>query len=86
MFEKHIYSGGFFNFIKDVCKSLQLPEMIQSTFYIIHPEHSTLTQEVKENLFNLIQILSRLVFYLLAKSEENNVLITFYSLIKFVYR
>jgi len=81
MFEKHIYSDGFFGFIKDVCKSLHLPDVIQPTFYIIHPEHTTVSQEIKENLFNLIQIISRLVFHLLAKSEENNVFISLYCVI-----
>lgn len=79
MFEKHIYSDGFFGFIKDVCKSLQLPEMVQSNYYI-HPQHSTLSEDVKENLTNLIQILSRLVFHLLAKSEDNNVFIDFFTI------
>ena len=75
MFEKHIYSDAFFGFIKDVYKCLQLPDVTQTNYYAIHPQHSTLSEETKENLTNLIQILSKLVFYLLAKSEDNNVFI-----------
>ena len=83
MFERHIYSEDFFSFIKEVCESLQLPPTGQYNL-AVHPLHVSLNQETKQLLGNLIQILSRLIFHLLAKAQENNVtyhLLTFHKII-----
>lgn len=73
MFERHINSEDFFNFVKEVCSCLQLPETNPQTYITVHPQHNTLSQETKQNVQFLIQILSKLIFGLLAKAQENNV-------------
>jgi len=82
MFEQHIYNDDFFNFIKEVCNSLSLPPSQQGAYSVIHPMHNTLDPETKQNVQNLIQILSHLIFHLLAKSQESDVIVSLSFVLK----
>ncbi len=76
MFERHIYTEDFFKFFKEVCNTLKLPEEILHTQTVnsIYPKHNLLSPQVKENINGLTNILSVLIFYLLARAHDNNVL------------
>ena len=75
MFERHIYTEDFFKFVKEVCNTLKLPDEILNTQTVnsVYPKHTLLSPEVKESMNGLTNILSVLVFYLLARAHGNNV-------------
>jgi len=74
MFERHIYTDDFFKFVKEVCNTLKLPEEILNTQTVnsVYPKHNLLSPQIKESMNGLTNILSVLVFYLLARAHDNN--------------
>ena len=83
MFERHIYNEDFFKFFKDVCNCLSLPDLNETLVNFIYTDHVNLSPEVKLTIRTLVSILSLLIFYILAKSDDNKVFFLFpYVLLK----
>lgn len=76
MLERHIYNDDFFRFIKEVCNTLKIPSEVygQHPIGYIYPQHNQLSPQVKHSIGDLTHILSVLVFYLLARAHDNNVI------------
>jgi len=74
MFERHIYNDDFFRFFKEVCNSLKLPPLPPNHVGQINPEHVNLSPETKKNIGGMINALSILIFNLLARAHDNNVI------------
>mmetsp|Transcript_29239 Transcript_29239/g.26663 ORF Transcript_29239/g.26663 Transcript_29239/m.26663 type:complete len:81 (+) Transcript_29239:1322-1564(+) len=76
MFERHIYNDTFFKFVKELCNILPLPEMPKDapmgTF--VHPDHGNIPQETKNNIKNLIHMLSLMIFYLLSRANDQSMI------------
>lgn len=70
MFERHLYNEDFFEFFKEICKSLTFPEVDKTMVNFIMAGHNDVTTELKEMVLIVIAILSWMIFFVLAKSDD----------------
>ncbi|EGR27434.1 hypothetical protein IMG5_196170 [Ichthyophthirius multifiliis] len=75
MLERHIYNESFYSFINDIINSINLPELDQSQcpkgYY---QKFNEISQQTKEQYQTLINIHAKIIFELLAKSIESNLM------------
>lgn len=81
MVERHIYSDDFFKFIRDLVSSVQLPELYtfdpvsnSMKYNLIYEKHEEIPDETKKTYINLIRVLGKINFDVLARAHDNAVI------------
>lgn len=78
MFERHLYNEDFFKFIRSVCNSIKIPELnSQNMSQVIYQGHKEVPEDTKQSYLKVIKILANLIYSLLARASDNNVINTF---------
>ena len=71
MFERHIYNTEFFDFIKSLAKNLEIYELKENE--IIAPVSNDITKEKKDNYIQILNLLTRFSYQILAHSSDTSV-------------
>lgn len=81
MVERHIYSDDFFKFIRDLVSSVKLPELYtfdpvsnSMKYNLIYEKHEEIPEEKRKTYINLIRVLGKINFDVLARAHDNAVI------------
>ena len=83
MFERHLFNEQFFKFVSELLNSIKLPELTPSIYSIgYEPAYESIDKPQKRLFCQLIEIIYRLIYELLARATDNSLIMEFSSLLK----